>query len=171
MDVNSLRCQNDLNLTNDLQINGFFKTKIALPNHWQSLVEEHNWQHLDHELHHFTDPKSNSSLVLLLKEFCDFDSIEFIISIRDAKNNWEEDGIWHDDGSRKLAFSLSLTLMPEKIEGGVLEIRKKGDSKSQKIPPFAYAEVVVFATGSSGFEHKINKVTLGQRIIIAGWCS
>lgn len=167
MYVNSLQCHNDLK-----QI-GFFKTKIDIPSHWQELVATEKWPQLDREIFDFTSCQvdAETSLVKLLKEHCDFNSIEFIISIRDADNPWEEDGIWHDDGSRKLAFSLSLTNAPENLLGGVLEIRKKGNQKSHKIAPFAFGEIVVFATGGSGFEHKINQVTKGKRIIIAGWCS
>lgn len=168
MCVNSLQCQNDL------RTNGYIKTRIELPEDWLKLVRSENWEQLDKEVQLFTSVESSiveSPLTSLLKSFCEFESIEFIISIRDAKNEWEEDGIWHDDGSRKLAFSLSLTENSEQVSGGVLEIRKKGNEIGIEIPPFAYGEVVVFLTGTSGFEHKINQVTKGRRIIIAGWCS
>lgn len=104
----------------------------------------------------------------MMKQVCPVNEIEFIISLRDANNEWEEDGIWHDDGSRIMAFSLSLTL--NKPEGGVLEIRKKGAEISLKIPTPDYGSLIIFQTGKTGFEHKINQVTKGQRLIIAGWC-
>lgn len=147
---------------------GYFKTTVDLPPHWIELVNQQSWQQLDHE---FNEYIQHSSLTNLLKSQFNYDEIEFIISIRDAQNPWEEDGIWHDDGSRKLAFSLSLTTDYHNIEGGVLEIRKKGSSTSERISPFAWGEVVIFATGHQGFEHKINMVKKGKRIIIAGWCS
>lgn len=153
---------------NDLNENGFFKTHINLSSAWSDFVLHENWELLDHEVELFL---KDSELVNILKSFCSFTDIEHIISIRDASNPWEEDGIWHDDGSRKLAFSLSLTKNSSNIQGGVLEIRKKGESISQKIPPFEWGEVVIFKTGISHFEHKINQVTSGRRIIIAGWCS
>ena len=52
--------------------------------------------------------KELNNIFEFLKQFHDFNFIEFIISIRDSQNEWEEDGIWHDDGSRVFAFSLSL---------------------------------------------------------------
>jgi hypothetical protein len=114
---------------------------------------------------------SDGVLYTYLSQFCDFNSIEFIISLRDSKNEWEEDGIWHDDGSRALAFSLSLTINSATLEGGELHFRKKGLEEVVRIKPFEYGEILVFKTGTSGYEHKIHAVEKGQRLIIAGWCS
>ena len=112
---------------------------------------------------------SNGELFKQLIQFTDYeiDFIEHIISLRDSENEWEEDGIWHDDGSRVLAFTLSLTTGP--IEGGILEFRKKDQIQSQKIHTHPYGTVIVFKTGIMGYEHKINAVTKGKRLIIAGW--
>ncbi len=106
-----------------------------------------------------------------LLEYGHFTTIEFIISIRSSFEFPDEDGIWHDDGSRKFAFSLSLTLEPEQVVGGVLEIRPKGADASHRIPTPKFGKMIVFATGQTGYEHKINRVSEGERIIIAGWCT
>jgi hypothetical protein len=108
-----------------------------------------------------------------LRKYAEFSEIEFIISIRSSLEEPDEDGIWHDDGSRVLAFSLSVTLDPDGIEGGRLEIRKRGSDTpdSGYLPTPAFGSMIVFATGQQGFEHKINRVIRGERIIIAGWCT
>ena len=111
-----------------------------------------------------------------LLNFSRFSEIEFIISIRSSLEVPDEDGIWHDDGSRRLAFSLSLTRNPEAIQGGRLEIRRRAErggdaSGSEVLPTPGYGTLIVFATGSQGYEHKINRVTEGERLIIAGWCT
>ena len=157
------------NWEDDLAQSGHFKGKLVLNDTVKRAVSESDWDLLDNEFHKLTN--NDGDLFKYLRAVSSFESIEFIISIRDSENEWEEDGIWHDDGSRSLAFSLSLMMEPEKIEGGVLELRKKGLVESIKIPPFSFGEIIVFLTGTSGFEHKINQVTKGARIIIAGWCS
>lgn len=151
----------------DLARYGFCLSKIELPS---SLLEEVNakdYSLIDKTFHGLTS--KDGLLYQYLQNFCEFTEIEFIISLRSSKNEWEEDGIWHDDGSRKLAFSLSLTL--EMPVGGVLEFRKKGETESQKIETPNYSEIIIFKTGVDNYEHKINKVENGERLIIAGWCS
>ncbi len=151
----------------DLETQGYCLVKMKLPEAVKKLASSQNWSELDAETFKLT--AKDGLIFQTLHIFRDFQSIEFIISLRDANNEWEEDGIWHDDGSRLLAFSLSLTLNSPK--GGVLEIRKKGESNSNKIPTPDYGQMIVFKTGVEGYEHKINQVTEGQRLIIAGWCS
>ena len=112
----------------------------------------------------------DGSLFNYLKKFHDFESIEFIISLRSSNNPDEEDGIWHDDGSRLMAFSLSLTNSPPK-RGGHLSFRKKESSIEDQIPTPDYGNIIIFLTGTYGFEHKTNAVLDGERLIIAGWCS
>src|SRR5690606_2217770 len=138
----------------------------------QSVIEcikKDDWNNLDLEFQKLTSPGGEIH-TLLLKYIC-FENIEFMISIRDSANAWEEDGIWHDDGSRVLAFSLSLTLNHENLEGGFLGIRKKGEEEFVKIPTPPFGTMIVFLTGVHGYEHKIHQVTNGRRIVIAGWCS
>jgi hypothetical protein len=153
----------------DLLENGFLKKKFHLEEEVRTQVAHENWHNVDEIFKELTSP--NGRLFEFLKTFHDFSSIEFIISIRDAQNEWEEDGIWHDDGSRKIAFSLSLTLFPENIQGGILGLRKKNTTLFSKIPTPEFGEIIIFLTGEYGFEHKIHRVEAGKRVIIAGWCS
>ncbi len=148
---------------------GFHLTSFPLGEDLKTFVREKNWSALDERFKSLTHP--SGELFNFLHAFHDFSTIEFIISIRDANDEWEEDGIWHDDGSRVFAFSLSLTEHPEKIQGGVLGIRRKGTEVMQEIPTPAFGEIILFLTGPHGYEHKIHQVKEGQRIIIAGWCS
>jgi hypothetical protein len=150
---------------------GYFLTPIELPASVDQAVLERNWTKLDRLIHRET-VKGGVIFDELLK-YAQFSEIEFIISIRSSIREPDEDGIWHDDGSRILAFSLSLTLEPTTIEGGKLEIRKRidPDRSVQFIPTPSFGTLIVFATGHHGFEHKINRVTQGERIIIAGWCT
>jgi hypothetical protein len=149
---------------------GYYLCEIPLPQKVREAVFNEDWQKLDEEVKILTS--SEGELFKFLREFHDFNEIEFIISIRDALNDWEEDGIWHDDGSRVFAFSLSLTLNPDLIQGGNLGIKKKDEEENVSLiatPPFG--GVILFLTGGYGYEHKIHQVTKGKRIIIAGWCS
>lgn len=149
--------------------NGYHLTYFPLSEDIKHFVQTENWKALDDAFKELTRP--DGRLFKFLQEFHDFNSMEFIISIRDSQNDWEEDGIWHDDGSRVFAFSLSLTLEPEKIVGGRLGIRPKGQERFTEIPTPSFGGIILFLTGVYGFEHKIHQVLSGRRIIIAGWCS
>ncbi len=149
--------------------NGFHLSYFPLGEVIRQMVRDENWEALDREIKKLTAP--GGSLFNFLQEFHSFNEIEFIISIRDAENDWEEDGIWHDDGSRVFAFSLSLTLKPEGIEGGRLGIRVKNSENLLEIPTPGFGTIILFLTGLYNIEHKIHEVKKGRRIIIAGWCS
>jgi hypothetical protein len=148
---------------------GFHLTFFPLSEEVRQLVRNEKWDELDHEFKALTAP--NGRLFKFLRDFHDFNSIEFIISVRDAGNDWEEDGIWHDDGSRVFAFSLSLTENASDIEGGRLGVKRKNDENMTMVPTPDFGGIILFLTGMYGFEHKIHQVTKGRRIIIAGWCS
>ena len=148
---------------------GFHLTSLALPCEVKGYVETNDWVKIDKVFKDLTNPTGN--LFQFLRSFHDFETIEFIISVRDSSNPWEEDGIWHDDGSRVFAFSLSLTIDPEEIEGGKLGIRKKEDTSYDEIDTPPFGNIILFLTGLYGYEHKIHQVKKGRRIIIAGWCS
>lgn len=148
---------------------GFHLTYFQLPPEVREIVLQENWKMLDEKFQEIT--KKDGSLYRFLKEYHDFEEIEFIISVRDAENDWEEDGIWHDDGSRVFAFSLSLTLDPDHLKGGRLGVRRKGEEDFLSIPTPGLGGIILFLTGLYGFEHKIHQVISGKRIIIAGWCS
>jgi hypothetical protein len=149
--------------------NGFHLSFFTLGDEIRVLVEEEKWEQLDLEFQKLT--KRDGRLFQFLSQFHDFNEIEFIISIRDSLNEWEEDGIWHDDGSRVFAFSLSLTLNADTITGGRLAVREKGSERYLEIPTPSFGTIILFLTGVYGYEHKIHQVLTGKRIIIAGWCS
>jgi hypothetical protein len=146
---------------------GFHLDIFSTPEIIKTYIHAEDWKSLDEEFKKQTAPQGE--LFKYLNQFYEFNEIEFIISIRDANNQWEEDGIWHDDGSRVFAFSLSLTEGP--IEGGKLGIRRKTQDQIFFIPTPKFNEIILFLTGIHGYEHKIHQVTSGRRIIIAGWCS
>jgi hypothetical protein len=153
----------------ELFTKGYHLEKFQLPESVLRYIQEENWRALDDEFKKLS--QKDGDLFQFLLTYHEFNSIEFIISIRDSQNEWEEDGIWHDDGSRVFAFSLSLNVNPENISGGRLGIRPKGSTDFQEIPTPGFGDIILFLTGVHGYEHKIHQVTHGKRIIIAGWCS
>lgn len=150
--------------------NAFIRTQVVLTDTIMKHVHNENWKLLDKEFLFLTGP--DQALFNFFKTYLpQLKSIEFIINIRDADNDYEEDGIWHDDGSRELAFSIGLNQMPKNIEGGKLNIRKKNTTEQQEILPPSFGECYIFKTGIWGYEHKVTAVTKGRRIVVAGWCS
>ncbi len=148
---------------------GFCFKSFELDPAFHGLVKERNWDAVDHAFQKLTS--EGGRFFDFLGQFYRFSRIEFIISIRDSKNEWEEDGIWHDDGTRVFAFSLSISLQANEIKGGALEIRKKGEPETiQSIPTPPFGTVILFLTGIHGFEHRTRQVIEGERIVIAGWC-
>lgn len=146
---------------------GYVKTFFPLEEKVRTYVIEKKWKELDQ---HFLDlSRPGGALRIFLNEFLDYETLEHIIAIRTAPG--DDDGIWHDDGSRFSGFSLSLNLHPENIEGGELLFRKKGENEAVIFPPQPYGTIVIFLSGLSGFEHKVNAVSKNERIVIAGWCS
>lgn len=151
----------------ELFTQGFHLSHVSLSDTLREAVEQENWTEVDRQVKILLE--KNGSLYNLLQSFHTFEHVEFIISVRNASDEWQEDGIWHDDGSRVFAFSLSLTLNP--IEGGRLGIRRQGSETFVSLPTPSFGGIILFLTGVYGFEHKIHQVTNGQRIIIAGWCT
>jgi hypothetical protein len=149
--------------------NGFHLSYFPMGDEIREFVEKEEWDKLDNAFKELT--KKGGRLFKYLQNYHDFNEIEFIISVRDSVNEWEEDGIWHDDGSRVFAFSLSLTLDADKIAGGRLAVRQKDSERYLEIPTPSFGTIIMFLTGMYGYEHKIHQVIFGKRIIIAGWCS
>lgn len=152
---------------NELENHAHFCTDVIIPDQIIHLIKSKNYLEIDRYFATEVSPKGQ--IFKILSQFCPVKDIEFIISKRSSLDDWEEDGIWHDDGSRILAFTLSLTLT--RPEGGVLELRKKGNNLSSFLITPAFGTMIVFKTGVDGYEHKINAVTKGERLIIAGWCT
>ena len=156
--------------TPELFPDGYCLSDFKIDEQLRETIFKEDWEKVDLKFREYVKP--GGVFFNFLKTFHEFSSIEFIISIRDARNEWEEDGIWHDDGSRVFAFSLSITLTPEEIEGGHLEIRRKDTEELiASIPTPAFGSVILFLTGVHGFEHRTRQVLKSRRLIIAGWCS
>jgi hypothetical protein len=150
--------------------NGFSVQQYPLlPTAFHTLVDDANWLAIDQAFQEQTAP--SGKLFQWLLQFHEFDSIEFIISVRDSADPDQEDGIWHDDGSRQFSFSLSLTENPQELRGGDLGLRKIGEENFERVPTPPFGNVILFLTGTYGFEHKIHQVTRGKRIMLVGWCS
>ena len=139
---------------------------IELPVEVDELLTQKNYYELDQWILKATMPEG--LIFNNLKPILDFSYIETIIAIRTAGE--DEEGIWHDDGSRILGFSLSLTRDHQSIRGGHLEFRQKGEVQYQSIPTQKMGTLICFKTGLYGFEHRVSKVTTGTRTVIAGWC-
>jgi len=131
------------------------------------MLLEKKWKELDQYFLQISKP--GGQLRHFFNDYLDYEKLEHIIAIRTAPD--DEDGIWHDDGSRFLGFSLSLNLHPETIEGGNLSFKKKEEKDGVAFPPQPYGTIIIFLSGLSGYEHMVSAVTKGERIVIAGWCS
>ena len=158
-------------LASQVLIRGYSLAQVKLPDSIYENVKNRDWNNVDQLIHR--EVKKDGVIFKELSKYAQFSEIEYIISIRSSLKEPDEDGIWHDDGSRVLAFSLSLTLEHQAIEGGRLALKKregKPDGFVELVTP-PFGTMIVFATGYLGFEHKIHRVTQGERIIIAGWCT
>ena len=148
--------------------NGFKTFGIEVPQIALDYLKNQDWEKLDQLVFEWT--KKDGFLYSLLEKFHSFEKIEHLINRRLGEN--DEDGIWHYDGSRLMAFSLSLNQNVQSIKGGELLIRPRGKPDQVKsLGPFPLGTMTVFLTGQYGFEHKVCRVLEGERITIAGWCS
>ena len=154
-----------------LSQHGFFLTSLELGSDLKQSVQEKDWASVDSIINAMC--QKEGLLYKNLRKISAFESIEHLLSLRQAP---DEDGIWHDDGSRVLAFSLSLNLRPSQIKGGALSIRKKKglsqeESTTYNINSLPFGTLTIFLTGHDHFEHKTNAVLEGSRLVAAGWCS
>lgn len=151
----------------------FLQKNIELPNEFLHFLETEDYQSLDQVYQASLKPQG--FLWKFLEKYCEFSNLEGILAIRSAPG--DDQGIWHDDGSRALAFSLSLNLKPESIEGGELLLRPRfqypwnEDTGATRFSVRDYGTILLFKTGLEGFEHRVTAVTKGKRIVLAGWCS
>ena len=150
-----------------LELEGIIEVTYPLPATVVEMLSKEDWRSIDQ--YFLKAEATGGPLNEFLKEVLDFDSIEHIIAIRSAPD--DEDGIWHDDGSRILGFSLSLTTDHLSVAGGELRFRKKGESSGVSLTTRPMGQMLIFKTGIYGFEHMVSAVTTGKRIVIAGWCS
>lgn len=157
-----------MNLKKQLYQNGIISYQLELPCELLRSLENKDWVKLDQQITTLLEAP-NGILYKELIKFHSFKNTEHIIAIRNEVG--DEDGIWHDDGSRHIAFTWSLNESPELITGGELLFRKRGNQDQLTITPPPLGTLIIFLTGEYFFEHKVCKVTKGERKTIAGWCS
>lgn len=151
----------------------YIEAKIELPHEFMTYLLNEDYKNLD--LEYQASLKPEGFLWRFLSNYCNFNKLEGILAIREAPN--DDEGIWHDDGSRVMGFSLSLNINPETIKGGELLLRQRfifkdsEDTGAIKFGPRPYGTIIMFKTGQDSFEHRVTKVTMGKRVILAGWCS
>lgn len=145
---------------------GYCLDQFDVPAPVREALRAQDWSRLDRLLATLLAPGG-----LLWRHLCgysSFETVEFILSVRDAADPEQEAGIWHDDGSRRLACTLSLTEAAETLEGGTLGIRPKGGT-GVFLPTPPLGGMIVYQTGYRGYEHKIHQVTAGCRVVAAIW--
>ncbi len=146
---------------------GHTSCEVQLSDKIENSIIKKNWAELDQELKKTFSP--GSELELYLKSLFNYTQLEHMIAIRSAPE--DEEGIWHEDWSRQLAFSLSLNFSPSLIQGGSLLLRKKRQKEVIEFPAQPYGKLIIFLTGAHEFEHRVTKVSKGERIVCAGWLS
>lgn len=154
-------------LYNQLMSEGFLELEFELKPIIKELVISENYLELDQFFKNECQPKGN--LYQFLNAIFPINHLEHIIAVRSSPD--DEDGIWHDDGSRHLGFSLSLNIDPATILGGNLEFKLKTNSNAHIFSPRRYGTIIIFLTGQFGYEHKVTRVEVGVRKVIAGWGS
>lgn len=143
--------------------NGHHSLSWPVPASWSEALDVKDWGKLD-ELAS-ASLSSDGDLFEVLNSFCPIKKIEHILSLRSAP---DEIGIWHDDGSRELAFSLSLNKI--KFGGKGLSLRKKNQPDTALSLGFrAFGTLTLFLTGQDDYEHRTEEVTSGERLVLAGW--
>lgn len=144
---------------------GYVQIPLELPREIKNQVLMSDYQTLDQSLGNLLKP--NGELYQSLSKVTEIFKTEYLIAVRSGAD--DEDGIWHDDGSRDLAFTLSLVLDLGQLEGGELLFKKKESDNIIIIPTAPYGTLTIIKTGKEGYEHRVKKVTKGKRIICAGW--
>lgn len=147
--------------------NGHLKLNYPINNHAQALIKAKSWPELDQLAAAWLSP--TGTLRSILSEYCGFNSIEHILALR---SHPDDEGIWHDDGSRLMAFSLSLTLDHYNVQGGEIFIRaKENELDCHQFSTQPLGTLIIFNTGRDGYEHRVSAVKSGERLVLAGWCS
>jgi hypothetical protein len=145
---------------------GCIQLRIELPPEVQHFILEENYKALDECLGDFL--KNDGIIYNALLPLGPINKTEYLIAIRKGED--DDEGIWHDDGSREIAFTLSLVSDLSQLSGGILLFRhKENREKTQAIPTPPYGTLTIIKTGKDGYEHRVQKVTSGKRVICAGW--
>lgn len=95
---------------------------------------------------------------------------EIMLAQRVGPQDEEEEGIWHDDGSRDFALSISLNPEPENIKGGEVFVRQKSAPDVIKcLENLPWGHFWAFPTGKYGWDHRTSRVTYGNRLVLVIW--
>lgn len=148
--------------------NGHLKLNFPIDPIAKDYVLNQNWEALDQLAKSWLEP-THGPLHQILGQYCEFSHVEHILALRQGPD--DDDGIWHDDGSRLMAFSLSLTLEHEIVSGGKLSLRARDSEQYYDFPCQPWGTLILFNTGQHNYEHKVSAVTAGKRLVMAGWCS
>jgi hypothetical protein len=144
---------------------GHAQMPLPISSGYDALWEVQDWATMDHCLG--LELKPGGLLFPVFAQFGEIAKTEHILAIRTAPD--DEDGIWHDDGSRDLAFTVSFNKDPKSILGGELLLRKKGEEQYVALAPPPWGFLTVIKTGRQGYEHRVLKVSRGVRMVCAGW--
>lgn len=143
--------------------NGYNSQLWEVPSPWIKAINAKDWSELDQLAAFSLSPEGQ--LFCKISKFCPIKKVEHILSLRSCP---DEQGIWHDDGSRDLAFSLSLSL--EAFEGMGLSLRQKNRQDTAiSLGPRDFGVLTCFLTGANGYEHRTEEVLSGERLVLAGW--
>jgi len=162
----------------DFQTSGFHIIPLNLPAKWLEFVLSEQWVELDKLLNEDINEEGGllraTAEELLFKIYKSFRAkYETMLSVRLGPQDEDQEGIWHDDSSRHMAFSLSLNTEPRIIKGGELSLRPKPYKgvEEKVIETQPYGNLVAFLTGQRSFEHKVSRVTNGKRVVFVIWAT
>jgi hypothetical protein len=163
------------NYKDQLNHSGHFPFSFQLPQSWHSWVKKEDYDSLykdiESQLRYFGSLWTEVNSII--QSIYDRDQkwgFEWMLALRAGPQDEEQEGIWHDDSSRDLALSLSLNLDHHNICGGHLQLRPFADrDQVTSIPPRAWGDGHIFATGKWGWEHKTTRVTHGNRLVLVVW--
>ena len=145
---------------------GVTQELLSLPEELKQLAFKENWQEL--EKYFASHIQNKTGFYQKISSLLKIENIEYMLALRLPP---DEDGIWHDDGSRELGFSISLCLGPEEISGGEFCFKSKTEKETRLFKPGEFGTLTCFRTGKYGFEHKVSQVLSGRRLMFVGWCN
>lgn len=158
----------------ELKEKGFTKGSCDLPLSWRNLIDQKDWETLYKDC--LGALKDGQWLANLVKEHSKslFETEEFeweiMLALREGPQDPEDEGIWHDDGSRDFALSISLNPSPTSYQGGSVLVRPKDNIQEIKeLGPLPWGHYWLFATGRYGWDHRTTIVTHGNRLVLVLW--
>lgn len=153
---------------------GPFKKSLELPLSWRNYVSKQDWDSLYEAcLSALKDGQCLSNVLksLTLESFqTETFDYEIMLALRTGPQDEEEEGIWHDDGSRDFALSISLNPEPHTIDGGEVYVRQKqAPEVVSSLENLPWGHFWVFPTGKYGWDHRTSRVNSGNRLVLVIW--